>query len=95
MTRIKQPAPPDRYAGDGARGGCYFDIQKSERSEHAYMDVGWSCVAVHDKEIPVSWLSEIIAIATAHEGGIAGFLAEHQYGGESYALMCDPPETEV
>lgn len=53
---------------------------------------GWSCVIVCDQEIPISWLSEIIAIATHHEGGIAGFLKTQQYGGDSYALMCDPPK---
>lgn len=78
------------YHGDGARGGCYVVISASDREEMANLEVGWSCVRVHDKEIPVTWLAELIAIATGHTGGIAGFLAEHDYGNPSYALMCDP-----
>ncbi len=86
---------PNRFAGDGAKGGCYFEIQPAETEGRAQLNVGWSCVVVHNKEIPVSWLSELVAIATAHEGGIAGFLKQHSYGGEeSYALMCDPVRQE-
>lgn len=80
----------NRYAGEGARGGCFFEVEPSETPEMAMLRVGWSCVIVHDKEIPVTWLSELLAIATGHKGGIAGFLDEQRYGGESYALMCDP-----
>lgn len=79
----------NRYQGDGARGGCYFEIEASEKDGVAQLDVGWSCVVVHRAEIPVTWLSEVIAIATGHKGGIAGFLAEHNCGG-GYALDCDP-----
>lgn len=84
----------NRFAGEGARGGCYLEIESSDREGVAQLDVGWSCVGVHRGEIPVSWLSEIIAIATGHKGGIAGFLAEHNYGG-GYALMCDPPKEDA
>ncbi len=86
----KKHVCPNQYAGEGARGGCYFEIAAGEKDEFANLDVGWSCARVHNGEIPVSWLSEVIAIATAHKGGVAGFLAEHQYGGQSYALMCNP-----
>lgn len=81
----------NRYAGEGARGGCYFDIDYVSEGV-ANLRVGWSCVVVHQEDIPVSWLSELVAIATAHKDGIAGFLKEHEnkIGGESYALMCDP-----
>lgn len=85
---------PNRFAGEGARGGCYFEIEASDKKEHAILDVGWSCVGVHRGEIPITWLAEIVAIATGHEGGIAGFLAAQRYGGDSYALMCDPPKQE-
>ena len=81
---------PNRYHGEGAKGGCYFSIEETEKEGIARLDAGWSCVVVHDAEIPVTWLAEIIAIATAHKGGIAGFLADHDHGGGSYALMCDP-----
>lgn len=81
---------PNRYAGDGAKGGCFFEIETTEKEGVAQLDVGWSCVIVHRGEVPVTWLAELIAIATAHEGGIAGFLKEHDYGAPSYALMCDP-----
>lgn len=80
---------PLRYAGEGARGGCFFEVEPSEKEGFARLDVGWSCVIVHRGEIPVTWLSEIIAIATGHPGGVAKFLADHNYGG-GYALMCDP-----
>jgi hypothetical protein len=87
---------PNLYKGEGARGGCFFEIEAGEKPEHARLRVGWSCVIVHDDykdgkpfEIPVTWLSELIAIATAHPGGIAKFLADHNYGG-GYGLMCDP-----
>ena len=80
----------NEYRGEGARGGCYFEVSQSARNpDVAMLRVGWSCVAVHQKEIPVSWLSELIAIATAHPHGVAGFLAEHNYGG-GYALLVDP-----
>lgn len=84
----------NRYIGEGARGGCYFEIRGSDLPEHAELDVGWSCVVVHRGAIPVTWLSEIIAIATNHEGGIPGFLRAHNHetGGYSYALMCDPED---
>jgi hypothetical protein len=80
------------FHGEGARGGCYFEIGTGTGEEMAQLDVGWSCVVVHQQEIPVTWLSELIAIATAHDGGIGGFLKAHNYGGSdgSYALMCNP-----
>jgi hypothetical protein len=85
---------PNAYHGSGARGGCYFEIREGESSEEmAQLNVGHSCVVVYQKEIPISWLAEIIAIASSHKNGIAGFLKEHEndYGAESsYALMCDP-----
>lgn len=81
---------PNRYAGEGARGGCYFEVEPGESEGMAQLNVGWSCVVVHRKDIPVTWLSELVAIATGHKSGIAGFLAEHNYGG-GYALQCDPP----
>ena len=77
------------YFGEGANGGCYFEIEPAHKEGHANLRVGWSCVGVHNGDIPVTWLSEVIAIATEHKGGIAGFLRDH-YGEESYALMCDP-----
>lgn len=80
---------PNRFAAEGAKGGCFVEIDASEHEAMARLEVGWSCVIVHDGEIPVTWLSEVIAIATAHEGGIAGFLKHHNYGG-GYALQCDP-----
>ncbi len=80
---------PNRFHGEGAKGGCFFEIEFSGTEGIALLDVGWSCVIVHSKEIPVTWLSEIIAIATSHKDGISGFLAEHNYGG-GYALVCDP-----
>jgi hypothetical protein len=85
---------PNRYAGEGARGGCFFEIDASEKEDFARLRVGWSCVIVHDSEIPVTWLSEVIAIATGHPGGIAKFLADHNYGG-GYALMCNPQKEPV
>lgn len=90
---------PNRFAQDGARGGCFFQIETGEKDETAVLDVGWSCVVVHRGEIPISWLAELVAIATQHPQKIAGFLKEHGIGGadshpvagQSYALMCDPP----
>ncbi len=84
----------NRYAGEGAKGGCFVEIEPAGKEGVAHLDVGWSCVIVHQGEIPVSWLAEVIAIATSHKGGVAGFLEEHRYGGDSYALMCDPPEAK-
>lgn len=81
----------NRYGGDGAKGACYFEIEETDTEGIVALDVGWSCVGVHRGNIPVSWLSELIAIATAHKDGVAGFLREHEISGESYALMCDPP----
>jgi hypothetical protein len=83
---------PNAFHGDGARGACYFEIETGDREGVVNLGVGWSCVRVHDGAIPVSWLAELIAIATAHNGGIAGFLKEQKYGGSehSYALECDP-----
>lgn len=80
------------YSGEGANGGCYFTISDGDKPGRARLDVGWSCVVVHQREVPVTWLCELVAIAVAHEGGIAGFLREHDYGNPSYALMCDPPK---
>jgi len=79
----------NRFTGEGARGGCFFEIDNAEGP--VAMRVGWSCVIVHDGAIPVSWLSEVIAIATGHKDGIPGFLKAHNYGG-GYALMVDPPK---
>jgi hypothetical protein len=81
---------PNRFSGEDARGGCFFEIEPGEVEGMALLRAGWSCVIVHDAEIPVSWLSEVIAIATGHKDGVAGFLAEHNYGG-GYALAVDPP----
>jgi hypothetical protein len=85
---------PNQYAGEGARGGCFFEISEGESEGMARLGVGWSCVRVYDDEIPVTWLSEIIAIVTDHEGGIAGFLEKHNYSG-GYALQCDPPKANA
>lgn len=82
---------PNRFSGEGANGGCFFTVGPSDRQGIALLTVGWSCCVVHDDEIPVTWLAEVIAIATAHTGGIAGFLAEHNY---KYALQCDPVESK-
>lgn len=81
----------NRFSGEGARGGCFIEIGPGEKEGSARLTAGWSCVIVHDKDIPVTWLSEIIAVATGHKGGISGFLAEHNYGG-GYALECDPAQ---
>ncbi len=83
----------NQFHGEGAKGGCYFEIAAGEREGMADLRVGWSCVTVHQNEIPITWLSEVIAVATGHAGGIAGFLAEHQCGG-GYALVCDPAPTQ-
>ena len=80
----------NRFDGEGANGGCYFEIEHSTKEDIAILGVGWSCVVVHRDEIPITWLSELIAIASAHVGGIEGFLKEHDYGKPSYALMCNP-----
>lgn len=83
------------YHDEGARGGVYVRIEATNHEGVAHLDVGWSCVVVHNKFIPVTWLAEIIAIATGHQGGIEGFLKANGIGGDddshgSYALMCDP-----
>lgn len=78
------------FVGEGAKGACFIDIEPGETENLVRLKVGWSCVIVHDKEIPVSWLSEVIAIASGHAGGITGFLAQHNCGG-GYALEVDPP----
>lgn len=82
---------PNRFGGEGARGGSFFEID-SEGYEvgRANLRVGHSCVIIHNKEIPITWLAELVAIATEHEGGVAGFLREHNWSGNSYAMMCDP-----
>ena len=88
--------PDQMFAGEGANGGCYFEVERGTGEDTAFLRVGWSCVKVHDGEVPITWLAEIIAIATTHDGGIAGFLKEHDYGSPSYALMCNttapPPD---
>lgn len=82
---------PNRFVGEGANGACFFEIETEGKEGIANLHVGWSCVIVHNKEIPISWLSEIIAIATGHVGGIPGFLAQHGCGQEGgYALQVDP-----
>jgi hypothetical protein len=91
MPKVKHECP-NYYSDIGANGGCYFEISQGSKPGLAELEVGWSCVRVHTGEIPITWLAEIIAIATGHEGGIAGFLKHHEYGGPSYALMCDPEE---
>lgn len=84
----------NRFLGEGARGGCYFEISDSDLPEHAELEVGWSCVVVHLGAVPITWLSEILAIATNYEGGIPGFLLAHNgdTASESYALRCDPED---
>lgn len=79
------------YFGEGGNGGCFFQIADGDKPQHVLLRVGWSCVIVHDddKEIPVTWLAEVISIATSHKGGIVGFLEEHN---QEYALVCDPPK---
>lgn len=83
------------YHDEGANGGCYVRISQSDKEGIALLDVGWSCVVVHNKPIPVTWIAEIIAIAKGHKDGIEGFLKANGIGGDdsshnSYALMCDP-----
>ena len=81
---------PNAFHGEGARGACYIRITATENEGAAHVDVGHSCVGVHDGPMPISWLSELVAIATAHDGGVAGFLKANA-NGDSYALACDPP----
>ncbi|MEV4606166.1 hypothetical protein MRBLMR1_001106 [Neorhizobium sp. LMR1-1-1.1] len=81
----------NRFGGEGARGGSFFEIvSPNYECGTATLRVGHSCVIVHDRDIPITWLAELVAIATEHKDGIGGFLAEHQWSGQSYALMCDP-----
>lgn len=84
---------PNRYFGEGANGGCFFEIEELDEATHATLVVGYSCVIVHRDKIPITWLAELVAIATEHKDGIAGFLRQHQ-GVDSYALMCDPPRVK-
>lgn len=95
MSKRKGHVCPNRFHAEGARGGAYIEVDEYECPEgHIRLDVGWSCVVVHSDNVPVpvTWIAEVIAIATAHKGGIAGFLAEQGYGGgESWALAVDPP----
>ena len=90
------------YNDDGAKGACYFHITDTNKEGVAYLEVGHSCVVVHAKPIPVSWLAELVAIATLDEGGVEGFLKKHGIAGNddshgSYALACDPalPSGEI
>ena len=85
----------NRFGGDGARGGSFFEIE-SPNYEHgtANVKVGHSCVIVCDQELPITWIAELFAIATEHKDGISGFLRENQWGGDSYALMCDPEQPQ-
>lgn len=87
----------NQYHGEGARGGCYFEIEPAKLPHKAELRVGWSCVVVHSGEIPVTWLTELIAIATAHEGGIEGFLRANvdKVGGHNFAFQCDPPDSDT
>lgn len=85
----------NRFGAEGARGGSFFEIkQDTLGSEVADLKVGHSCVIIHEGPIPITWLAELVAIATEHKEGIAGFLREHNWSGDSYALMCDPPEED-
>lgn len=81
----------NRFGGEGANGGSFFEIESPNyENGRATLRVGHSCVIVHDAEIPITWLAELVAIATEHKDGIGGFLAEHDWSGSSYALFCDP-----
>lgn len=81
---------PNRFTGEGARGGCFVEIEPAERTGFVRLRVGWSCVIVHDGEIPLTHLAEVVAIASDRtKGGIEGFLTAHNYGG-GYALHVDP-----
>ncbi len=83
---------PNAYNGEGAKGGAYLQLSDFDcRDGEVRLEAGWSCVIVHQKPVPISWIAELIAIATAHKDGIVGFLREQEYGGPSWALMCDPP----
>ena len=82
---------PNRFAGEGADGGCFFEIEPGAKPQTASLKVGYSCVIVHDKDIPITWLAALVAIARDHVGGIPGFLAQHD-GETGYALMCDPAD---
>lgn len=97
MTKKQKPPIHNFFSAEGANGGCFIEIEDGEKPQHVRLRVGWSCVIVHDDEIPVSWLSELVAIATAHKDGIVGYLKEHGEGGDvgSYALMCDPPKESI
>jgi len=90
---VRKQKKENKFGGEGARGGSFFEIESPDY-EHgkARLRVGHSCVIVHDADIPITWLAELVAIATEHTGGIKGFLAAHQWSGSSYALMCDPEE---
>lgn len=84
---------PNNFHAEGARGGSFIECYPGDLPETIRLRVGHSCVIVHDKDIPTTWLAEVIAIATEHDGGIAGFLRAHDWGGDSYALMCNPSAT--
>lgn len=80
---------PNRFGGEGAKGGCFFEIEGDSSNSVVDLKVGWSCVVVHDGPIHITWLAELIAIASGHKGGVKGFLEEQRYAG-GYALMVDP-----
>ncbi len=82
------------FNGDGAKGACFVEIEATEAEGIAFLKVGHSCTIPFSGTIPVTWLSEVIAIAAHHEGGIAGFLAANEHLGGGYALECDPAPTK-
>ena len=81
---------PNQFHAEGAKGGSFIECYPGDKEETIHLRVGHSCIILHDADIPTTWLAEIIAIARDHKGGIAGFLREHNWDGDSYALMCDP-----
>ncbi len=106
----RKPSPhvcANRFSGEGARGGCFVTIERSETQKDscgdpmALLEVGWSCVITvggmrEPCHIPISWLAEVLTIAHDHKGGFAGFLEEHGQGGDpSYALEVDPPKRSM
>lgn len=79
---------PDHIEVEGARGGSFVRIDKTDREGIVDIEVGHSCVITVRHELPVTWLAALLT--HAKDIGFENAMGDREQFPADYALMCDP-----
>lgn len=84
----KRYEPPTSFEVQGARGGSFVRLSRTDNEERVHVEVGHSCVITVNQEIPVTWLAAVLTHAKYI--GFSSAMGDREQFPADYALMCDP-----